>query len=524
MAHFVANHHADSPVVDGLVRIRIKERRLQDSGRETNLVGGRVVVGIDSLRRHSPLRLVGRFAQLRQVVSHIPGTGGAQVVVVGQFRVHIQRGVVFPLVGISNLDDEVGKFLLRLHLGRIAHPVEGGDVLAPGLLQVLDQLEHPILGTLREILLDIHTADRFAQNAVGNGHRPFPARFGLLDTGHLAGIELETGIVEVIADRTAGSADQMGGQVIFEHLQIGLAEIFGESLEIGRLADNEEGLGRNAADGKISRKIKAREGLGQLLGGVRVVLGGDVALLLPAPGNLGHKIFHRQSVRSHFFRSFQTGEGEHLHQEFAVALTDFSILFFQVIIAVADAQAALTEIENLVVAVLQVRLDISPEETAFRFLMEFGQQGGQLRLVRHRIHLRQIGFKRSGAFGIEAGGIQALFIEVDNFTLHAAGLRLHRGHRSKKVVQPGDVGLTQFIERAETGKLRFERVVLLPTAGRILVKILTGCDGRIQVGQIECGNFFPSLSARKGHHQRNHHYKNLFHRIFHYCFQFKRQM
>jgi hypothetical protein len=46
----VADHRADCAVVHRVVGLDVEERRLQDRGREHDLVHARVVVGVDRLR------------------------------------------------------------------------------------------------------------------------------------------------------------------------------------------------------------------------------------------------------------------------------------------------------------------------------------------------------------------------------------------------------------------------------------------------------------------------------------------
>ena len=49
VTHLMTDHHTDGTVVDGIVGCRIKEGNLKDTGRETELVGGRLLVGTDGL-------------------------------------------------------------------------------------------------------------------------------------------------------------------------------------------------------------------------------------------------------------------------------------------------------------------------------------------------------------------------------------------------------------------------------------------------------------------------------------------
>ena len=51
----MTDDNADGSVVEGIVGLHVEEWRLQNAGREANLVGGGVVVGVDGLWRHVPL-------------------------------------------------------------------------------------------------------------------------------------------------------------------------------------------------------------------------------------------------------------------------------------------------------------------------------------------------------------------------------------------------------------------------------------------------------------------------------------
>ena len=68
VADLVADHRADRAVVDGVVGVGVEERRLQDGCGEDDLVAQRVVVGVDRLRRHQPLVLAHRAAELAELV------------------------------------------------------------------------------------------------------------------------------------------------------------------------------------------------------------------------------------------------------------------------------------------------------------------------------------------------------------------------------------------------------------------------------------------------------------------------
>ena len=58
---------ADGAVVHRVVGGHVEERRLQDGGREDDLVADRVVVGVDGLRGHLPVLGIDRLADLAQL-------------------------------------------------------------------------------------------------------------------------------------------------------------------------------------------------------------------------------------------------------------------------------------------------------------------------------------------------------------------------------------------------------------------------------------------------------------------------
>ncbi len=64
MADLMPDDGADATVVHRIVGLHVEERRLQDRGRKHDLILFRVVVRIDSLRRHLPFVAIDRLAEL----------------------------------------------------------------------------------------------------------------------------------------------------------------------------------------------------------------------------------------------------------------------------------------------------------------------------------------------------------------------------------------------------------------------------------------------------------------------------
>ena len=96
----------DCTVVHCVIRIHIEEGRLQDTCREADLVGRGHVVGIDLLGAHEPLRTVNGLAEILEVVCLHEACSCFEVLIVRLALIDVERAVVHPLVGVTDLDDE----------------------------------------------------------------------------------------------------------------------------------------------------------------------------------------------------------------------------------------------------------------------------------------------------------------------------------------------------------------------------------------------------------------------------------
>ncbi len=126
-------HDTDGAIVERLVGLGVEERILQDSGRETDLVGGRIVVGVDGLWGHVPLVSVDWLSGLLGdllVVGKLAASQHILVVTLG--RIDVERAVVGPLVGIAYLDIELVELLM-------------GCALVTSLIQVCASMRSPKL-------------------------------------------------------------------------------------------------------------------------------------------------------------------------------------------------------------------------------------------------------------------------------------------------------------------------------------------------------------------------------------------
>ena len=59
----MTNHHTNGTIVEGVVCVHIKEWILQNTCREADLVGGRIIVCVDGLWSHEPFVFIYWFAQ-----------------------------------------------------------------------------------------------------------------------------------------------------------------------------------------------------------------------------------------------------------------------------------------------------------------------------------------------------------------------------------------------------------------------------------------------------------------------------
>ena len=67
VCHLVTDYCSDPAVIHCVIRVGVEEWRLQNAGRENNLVHLRIVVRVHRRRRHSPFRAIDRFADLVQL-------------------------------------------------------------------------------------------------------------------------------------------------------------------------------------------------------------------------------------------------------------------------------------------------------------------------------------------------------------------------------------------------------------------------------------------------------------------------
>ena len=215
VGHFMTDNHPDGPVIHGIVGIGIEKRRLQDTGRETYLVGRGVVIGIYRLRTHIPQRLVDRLTNLVEHICRFKTGGTFQILPIALFGRYFKSRIIAPFVGITDFYRESCQLFQRPFLGIVAHPFELFDMLTQGILKIGYQFQHSLFRLLREIFGHIYFAQSLTQYSVGCRQGAFPAGTGLLLSRKGFPVEIKSGCIEIIAQVRCRIVEQIKGQIIF---------------------------------------------------------------------------------------------------------------------------------------------------------------------------------------------------------------------------------------------------------------------------------------------------------------------
>ena len=122
VAHLVADHRADRAVIDRRIGVRIEEGRLQDRGREGDLVRQRVVISVHRLRGHVPTGVRSTGLGKRFSCSFHSKSRGADRIAERIALDDLQRRIVDILDRMADARIERGELLERGLAGRLVHP------------------------------------------------------------------------------------------------------------------------------------------------------------------------------------------------------------------------------------------------------------------------------------------------------------------------------------------------------------------------------------------------------------------
>jgi hypothetical protein len=213
MRQFVADHRAGRAEIRRPITAAIVEGRLQNAGREVDVVFRRLVIRVHRRRRHQPLRAVHAFADLVD--------GAAEIERVRALRVpervspdDLKLAVVAPLVRIANLVSDCAQLAARLLACVVAHPRERRDVLAQGGFNRRDHGERVGFGLGAERFCDIRFAERLAEVAIGVFDAAFPPWTQLRSAAQRGAVEAEVLVHKCGRQHRRVRAKQLPAQVV----------------------------------------------------------------------------------------------------------------------------------------------------------------------------------------------------------------------------------------------------------------------------------------------------------------------
>ena len=493
VGEFVSDGGASVAVVGRGVELRIIERRLQDSGREVDVVHLRIVVGVDGDGRHHPLVPVDGLTDLLDVARGLK-LGKAQNVASEVTTLNLHAGVVAPLIRVSDLVVDAVQFDERLLFGGGAHPVKVVDLALHGLLNQLGHVDGVGLGLRSEGAADELLSESFTEVVVGVLDAALPARSELLGAAQVAAVEGKILIDEGAGEILRASADEVPAQV---GAPGGDRLLFDERLhaleELG-LVHVDRGEGREVVGGEVLIPVEARgEGLQLGDGHLMVELVG-IALFHAREGDLGElglKAKNGCGVGRRL-RGLLAKEDKHVGDVFGVVLTGVNALGvgLEVVVAVGQAEAAGIHVGDDRGGIAEVLSAAGGEErTAVVPGLQvaggevWGQVGGLLD-PGYGLELR---FERGGAESFNARLIHATGEEVSELLLHGSTGGLSLCEIVEDAPEELIVVIGQLAVDAPTGLIGGDGIVLHPAAATELVEVHAGVGRAVEGWQVEAG-------------------------------------
>ena len=239
----MTDHGSNGAVVHRVVDRGVEIRRLEDAGGEHDLVERRVVVGIDGRRRHPPFGPVHRMAHLSELALLLEFARPQHVLPVRPGAAGLERGVVSPGVGIADLLQHRAELPQRLHLGRVAHPVEPLDPVGQGRLQVIHDLQDVRLRAGGELARHVRLTEGFPHRVVRRGRAPLPAGQRLLHAPQDP-LKLEVFIEEGTRQCGRGGVRELPAQVEAPLVERQVGEARAHQPDEGGLGHVERGVAR----------------------------------------------------------------------------------------------------------------------------------------------------------------------------------------------------------------------------------------------------------------------------------------
>ena len=492
MGHLMSNDNTDSTIVESIVGIHVEEGFLQNTCREANLVGGGVIVSVNRLGSHAPLGLVDRLVNLGNHVGNVELIAPDHIGEVAVF-LDFKPAVVSPLVGITYFYHDCGEFLDSALFRILTHPFCIMDTHCKSLFQVVDHLDHAVLGFRGEETGHIEFTQCFAHGTVNSTGDAFPAGTQLLSTTEGATVEVEIGVDEVTAQIRCSSVDDIPGIIglngikafgLIQHLAH-LAEVFGlahvETGELGKTDLREIGLEVDASGTHgCSVEVHLVEGLE----GVTVFLVGVLGL-----GQTGFKIHNHfgelgRGLATDFVITSIGKLGFH-QGDVCLAQLRFAALAFQVVVTLTHAYAGLVEPSDALVGIVGISLVEEGKEWIDAYTVQTAHLG--LKFIDaldggNFVQVRHDGFS---TLFLDSGSVHTHRIESGNLVAIAAGVVLGIDERINKGTQLFLIGLGQHIESTIAAVFSIQWMSFQPSAASVVIEILGRVNCRVQVVQID---------------------------------------
>ena len=486
VAGFVADDAADTAVVDRIVGLGIEERRLQDRCREVDRVVGRVVIGIDRLRRHAPVLAVGRLADLGDVVVVVELHCRGDVVEVAVAG-HAQPGPVTPLFRVADLGQEARPLFERLGAGGVAHPRQVLDAGFQRRLHVVDQFLRASLRFRREGLGHVEFAESHAELVVDRAQNPLPARLVfrlavqcLLVEGEVCFLvrrgQVGRGAVgEVIAQVGLPVGDRRLGQHLVD---------FSEELRLRqREAVGDVGLLR----GKECVPVEMRSDLVGFLDADEVVLVLRIAQFGRQQGCLGQPGLEREDGLGLLLRfiRFDANQFEHLAHMGDIGVTQGGMFLVLVVVGRRQTEAALEGVGDLALRILEI---------GFRTECEKGSEsarGAVVEVVEYvagrcdGIDLRKLRLDRIMAELVDGGFVHAVAVEGADLLLDASRSGVRGGRGFDDLLLRIQARFAQLVECTPARAVCRNRVCRDPFRVDEAVEIGAGVDAGVEIADVE---------------------------------------
>ena len=438
---------------------------------------------------YPPAGPVGRFADLGEVVRRVERVGLEQV---GGVRPggHLERGVVAPLVRVADPVHHRVELLVRLGLGRLAHPGEPGEPGAELRLDVAHHLERPGLGLRREELPDVGLTQDLAQRVVGHGETALPSRALLLDALKHDAVEAEALVHERRAEGRRHRVEQAPAKVCSPLLQRGVRHQRVHRPHESGLRDVELRRCRDPPFLEVVRPADRRRLPLQLIAPRQMVHRFGIALLLDRHRGVRQRRLELHDRRGSARRGRAVGPAEPQHaadvRHVLPADGSRSGVGLEVVLPLRQAESRLVQLGDGPAAVFGV--GVGPEEEAGvrAVLLEPGQGTRRTRPARDRIDPAELLGEGPDPGGLDRRGIHAAGVEKpEPAGVGVLGGPRLRGGLVEEPVKVGVVAVLELVEGAPPGLVARNRRPLDPAAVGPAVEVLAGRAGGVPVGGIE---------------------------------------